>query len=281
MQFAYAQSEKEDMSTRGKEGGARRDFGDARWPRTEDETPFGEAQLEGLREATALEARRDRASRPERAVAYAEVGEGDPKERREDFARIFPPLRHPRPHSGRLGARPPPARPGRERAPPGDRAKSEGGGGGGGRKVEAVRTDACSRHFRDAPARSYFRALKDKLTSTSGSSWPRIELIRSSVKRSSFTFPIRKNSVRATLVSLSASRVESLCSSSVRMILAARIARAFGSQKSWNTLPLSRTSSKIVAHSRATFSRFKRSRMTSTSVCGVPIRPMSPAFSAS
>jgi hypothetical protein len=30
------------------------------------------------------------------------VGEGDPKERRENLARILPPLRHPRPHSGRL-----------------------------------------------------------------------------------------------------------------------------------------------------------------------------------
>jgi hypothetical protein len=32
---------------------------------------------------------------PQRAVAYGEAGEGDPKERSENLARIFPSLRHP------------------------------------------------------------------------------------------------------------------------------------------------------------------------------------------
>src|SRR5882757_6442929 len=59
------------------------------------------------------------------------------------------------------------------------------------------------------------------------SSLPRIVIMRSSVKRPSFTLRIRENSDAAIPVSFSAARTRSLRSSSTPMILAARIARLF------------------------------------------------------
>ena len=62
--------------------------------KSEDETPFGDALLEGLREAVAW--KRGEVALPMRNVpSLTARGEGDPKERRENFAGIFPALRHP------------------------------------------------------------------------------------------------------------------------------------------------------------------------------------------
>ena len=107
------------------------------------ETPIGEALLEGLCEAAAWKRGEIALLRNVPSLTAERVNR---KSVAKDFARIFPPLRHPCPHSGRLGARPPLARPSRERATPGDRAKSEGGGGGGGRGVggQAGRGHACT-----------------------------------------------------------------------------------------------------------------------------------------
>ena len=62
--------------------------------------PLAKRAVGGTARSGRLEARRGRASRPQRAVAYGRACEGDPKERRENLARILPPLRHPRPHAG-------------------------------------------------------------------------------------------------------------------------------------------------------------------------------------
>jgi hypothetical protein len=73
--------------------------------RTEDETPFGEAVLEGLREGAAW-----KLGEIALAVRNAPSLAVEPvKAMRKSAAKTsrgFPPLRHPRPHPGRLGAGP-------------------------------------------------------------------------------------------------------------------------------------------------------------------------------
>lgn len=59
--------------------------------KSEDETPFGDALLEGLREAVAW--KRGEVPLPMRNAPS--LTEGDPKERHENLAGILPPLRHP------------------------------------------------------------------------------------------------------------------------------------------------------------------------------------------
>ena len=54
----------------------------------EDETPFDEALLEGLHEAVAWKRGEIELPVTERAVADGRAGDGDPKERRKEPARI-------------------------------------------------------------------------------------------------------------------------------------------------------------------------------------------------
>src|SRR5271154_4881710 len=103
--------------------------------RSEDETPFGEALLEGLREAVAR--KRGKVALPVRnapsltAERVKAIRKSVAKTSREFSRRFDIPVRT---LEGWEQGRRQPDR--RERAAPGDRAKSEGGGGGGGGGVD-------------------------------------------------------------------------------------------------------------------------------------------------